>query len=397
MKNGNYVLKGASIVGETQSYDKGFLKVEDGIITEVTEQEIETHRHDKSIDLSGCYVVPGFIDVHIHGSHGADTMDASQICLETIAKSIVREGTTGFLATTITQGQGRIEQALANVAEYAKEPHNEGAQLLGVHLEGPFISAKRAGAQPVEHILEPNLSLFNRWYEISGRTIKLVTLAPETEQGLQLVGALRSRQIIASIGHSDAVHEQMMDAISHGANHVTHLYNGMRGFHHREPGVAGTALARNELTVELIVDGIHVHPEVVKATYDAKTADNIILITDAMRAKWLADGTYELGGQTVHVKNGKALLQDGTLAGSVLKMNDAIKNVMTYTGCSLEEAVQMASVNPAKQLNVFDRKGSIRVGKDADLTVLDQDWNVVLTMCQGRIVYQKGAKSYENH
>lgn len=232
--------------------------------------------------------------------------------------------------------------------------------MLGVHLEGPFINSIRAGAQPLEHIYSPCLDTFQQFQLASGNHIKIVTMAPEMPNGYLLVKKLSESGIIASIGHSDALYEEMILAMEAGAKHVTHLYNGMRGSHHREPGVVGASLAHPELMLELIADGIHVHPAVIKATYLAKGANGLILITDAMRAKWLEDGEYELGGQRVFVKNNTARLQDGTLAGSVIKMNVAVTNMMDFTGCTLQEAIRMASINPARQLKLGSSKRKYR-------------------------------------
>jgi N-acetylglucosamine-6-phosphate deacetylase len=336
-------------------------------------------------------VVPGFIDVHIHGAAGADTMDATIEALHTMAKALPAEGTTSFLATTITQKHESIENALKNAAHYLKGHNDSGkADVLGVHLEGPFISKKRAGAQPMEYIIDPDIELFKHWQELAEGSIKLVTVAPELENGTNFVSYLRETGVIASIGHSDAIYEEMEKAVKAGAKQVTHLFNGMRGIHHREPGVAGSALIFKELMIELIADGIHVRPEVMKLVINAKGTEGMILITDAMRAKCLKSGVYDLGGQDVSVADGKALLADGTLAGSILKMNDSIKNILEAAGITLSEAVQMASVNPAKQLNVYDRKGSISVGKDADITILSNEYQVDLTFCRGEIAYKKG-------
>lgn len=336
-------------------------------------------------------IVPGFIDVHIHGAAGADTMDATSIALTTIAKALPAEGTTSFLATTITQKHENIEKALKNAADYCGEHNQPGkAEVLGVHLEGPFINVKRAGAQPKAYIINPDLKLFQRWQELADGKIKLVTVAPELDNGTDFIRYLHGNGVIASIGHSDAIYEEIETAVKAGAKQVTHLFNGMRGLHHREPGVAGSALLFKELMVELIADGIHVRPEVIKLVINAKGTEGMILITDAMRAKCLKSGIYDLGGQDVSVADGKALLADGTLAGSILKMNDSIKNTIDSAQISLVEAVQMASVNPAKQLNVFDRKGSIAPGKDADLTILTNDYQVDLTICRGEIAYTRG-------
>ncbi|MDF2790314.1 MAG: N-acetylglucosamine-6-phosphate deacetylase [Neobacillus sp.] len=336
-------------------------------------------------------VVPGFIDVHIHGAAGADTMDATINALETMAKALPAEGTTSFLATTITQKHEKIETALINAADYLKGHNDSGkADVLGVHLEGPFINKKRAGAQPMEYIMDPDIELFKHWQELAEGSIKLVTVAPELENGISFVTYLHETGVIASIGHSDAVYEEMEKAVQSGAKQVTHLFNGMRGIHHREPGVAGSALLFNELMVELIADGIHVRPEVMKLVINAKGTEGCILITDAMRAKCLKNGVYDLGGQDVSVADGKALLADGTLAGSILKMNDSIKNILETAEITLSQAVQMASVNPARQLNVYDRKGSISVGKDADITILSNEYQVDMTFCRGEIAFKKG-------
>ncbi|MEC1523461.1 N-acetylglucosamine-6-phosphate deacetylase [Neobacillus niacini] len=336
-------------------------------------------------------VVPGFIDVHIHGAAGADTMDATIEALQTMAKALPAEGTTSFLATTITQKHENIENALKNAAHYRKGHNHSGiADVLGVHLEGPFINKKRAGAQPMEYIIDPDIELFQKWQQLADGSIKLVTVAPELENGTNFVRYLNETGVIASIGHSDAIYEEMEKAVQAGAKQVTHMFNGMRGIHHREPGVAGSALIFKELMVELIADGIHVRPEVMKLIINAKGTDGMILITDAMRAKCLKNGVYDLGGQDVSVANGKALLADGTLAGSILKMNDSIKNILEAADITLSEAVQMASMNPAKQLNVYDRKGSISVGKDADILILSNEYQVEMTFCRGEIAYKKG-------
>ncbi|WP_254782304.1 N-acetylglucosamine-6-phosphate deacetylase [Bacillus sp. OK048] len=336
-------------------------------------------------------VAPGFIDVHIHGAAGADTMDATIDALETIAKALPAEGTTSFLATTITQKHENIEKALKNAADYLNSYNTSGkADILGVHLEGPFINGKHAGAQPREYIINPDIELFKQWQSLAEGSIKLVTLAPELENGTNFVSYLNENGVIASIGHSDAIYEEVEKAVHAGAKQVTHLFNAMRGIHHREPGVAGSALVFKELMVELIADGIHVRPEVMKLIINAKGTEGMLLITDAMRAKCLKNGTYDLGGQDVAVADGKALLADGTLAGSILKMNDSLKNITEAADLSLLEAVQMASVNPAKQLNVYDRKGSISLGKDADITVLNDEYQVEMTFCRGELAFKKG-------
>ncbi|WP_062354296.1 N-acetylglucosamine-6-phosphate deacetylase [Bacillus kwashiorkori] len=335
------------------------------------------------------YVAPGFIDVHIHGANGADTMDATTEAIDTMAQALVKEGTTSFLATTITQEKSAIERALENVADYVKNHNKRGkAEVVGIHLEGPFINPVRKGAQPEQYIIDPSVDQFKQWQEIAEGNIKLVTLAPEQSGGYELIQYLSENGVIPSIGHTDANYTEVEKAVKVGASHVTHLFNGMKGVHHREPGTAGAALLFNELNVELIVDGFHLRPEMVDLVVRVKGTDKITLVTDAMRAKCLKNGVSELGGQKVIVKDGKAVLEDGTLAGSILKMKDSVKNMTRFAKISLPEAVKLASMNPARELHIDDRKGSLEPGKDADIVVLNKDYEPILTICRGTIAYK---------
>ncbi len=381
-------------VVETEVLESIYIYIEDGKIKELGPINEVPSRFEgvETIEIpKDQTIVPGFIDVHIHGVAGSDTMDATPEALTTMAKALPAEGTTSFLATTITQKHENIEKALQNAAAYQKtQPGGGQAEVIGVHLEGPFINKKHNGAQPEEYILNPDIELFARWQELAGGRIKLVTMAPELENGIEFVRYLDEHGVIASIGHTDALYDDVKQAVEAGAKEVTHLFNAMKGIHHREPGTAGAALLFKELRVELIADGIHVNPEIVKLILSTKGADGTILITDAMRAKCLKNGVYDLGGQDVHVADGKALLADGTLAGSILKMKDAFKNTINFAEISLLDAVKITSMNAAKQLNVYDRKGSISVGKDADLAILSSDYDVALTICRGEIAYKRG-------
>lgn len=372
--------------------ESGYIKTNDRKIVEIGSLEMQPDESGyEVIELPSHFtLLPGFIDVHIHGANGADVMDASAAALNTMATSLPREGTTSFLATTMTQSHQKIEQALEAVGKYIRSDQaTNQAEILGIHLEGPFVNPNKAGAQPIEHMEVPNTELFKKWQALSRETIKLVTLAPELPGGLELVRYLRDNHIIASIGHSDATYEEVKQAVEAGSTHVTHLFNQMRGLHHREPGVAGAAFLLEELKAELIVDGIHVHPEMVRLAFQQKKKEGLLLITDSMRAKCLKNGVYELGGQDVYVENEMATLSDGTLAGSILEIKRAVKNIIEYTNCTLEDIVYMTSVNAAKQLNVFDQKGSITVGKDADLVVLNEDFEVEMTVCRGTIAFQR--------
>ena len=334
----------------------------------------------------GWILVPGFIDIHIHGAAGFDVMDGTPAALNGLASALPREGTTSFLATTMTQSDKNIEKALKNASLFNADATQ--AEMLGIHLEGPFISAVRAGAQPIEHIAPPSISKFEKWQDLSGNRIKLVTVAPEVDQGLAFIEKVTTNNVVASLGHTDATYEITSEAVKAGARHVTHLYNQMSPFHHREPGVVGAALLENSLTAELIVDLIHSAPKSVEFAFRQKGASGIILITDAMRAKGLAPGTYDLGGQDVLVTQNDARLTDGTLAGSILTMENAAKNMKSATDCTLSELVAMTSTNAAKQLGLSN-KGKIESGKDGDLTIIDDEWNVQMTICRGSITYTK--------
>jgi N-acetylglucosamine-6-phosphate deacetylase len=386
------LLKGIQIYSEKVKLENGYIKMKDQKIVELGPiEELDQEDPFEIVEIPSNYkAIPGFIDVHIHGVGGADVMDATKEALDTMTNTLPGEGTTSFLATTMTQSSTEIEKALTNAGDYIKEQQARGkAEILGIHLEGPFVNAKRAGAQPLDHIIDPNLEVFKRWHSLSKENIKLVTMAPEQPGGLEMVRYLKENGIIASIGHSDATYEEVGEAIEAGVNHVTHLFNQMRGLHHREPGVVGAAFLHDELKTEIIADGVHVRPEMVKLAYQQKGNEGVILITDSMRAKCLKNGQYDLGGQDVTVKDGKAVLSDGTLAGSILKLGNAVKNILAYTGCSLEDAIEMVSVNPAKQLKIFDKKGSIAKGKDADIVILDENLDVFMTICRGTLAYTK--------
>ncbi|KGX91384.1 N-acetylglucosamine-6-phosphate deacetylase [Pontibacillus halophilus JSM 076056 = DSM 19796] len=384
------LFKNMTIVQEGGDLIQGDLLVKDGVIEKIqTDIDAETHKVFQ-YEGESFTLLPGFIDDHIHGAAGYDVMDATESALSAISQALPKEGTTSYLATTMTQSLSAIQEALSCAAAYrSSQKRNGEAELLGVHLEGPFLSPEKAGAQPVEHIISPNIELFKEMEKTSGNGIRVVTLAPEREGGLELTRYLTERNIVASIGHSNATYQEVLKAIDRGATQVTHLYNQMSGFLHREPGVVGATFLKEDIMAELIVDGMHAVDEAVELAYQNKTSKGLMLITDAMRAKCLRDGDYELGGQPVTVKDGKATLEDGTLAGSVLKMNEAVRRMNQLCKPSLHQLAEMASSNAAKQLGVLNRKGSIAVGKDADLVVVDESFNVHLTICRGVIGYSK--------
>lgn len=380
-------IQGATIYTESAVIDSGNLLMEHGKIVSISEQFISIHDTTPIIDGEGLTVIPGFIDGHIHGAQGADTMDATYETMQTIARALPAEGTTSFVATTLTQSSQQIERALKNIATYQNECKE--AELLGAHLEGPFIHPQKKGAQREEYIVPANINTFQRWQELAQGSIKTVTLAPECDDA-GLIPFLREKNIVISAGHTIANYAQMKTAVEEGVRQVTHLANGMPSLHHREVGVLGATFLLEKITAEVIADGMHLVPEMLEIIYKQLGSERIILITDAIRATGLSDGIYELGGQEVYVKDGRATLSDGSLAGSIITMIEAVHMMLKIPHVTLADIVQMTAMNPAKQLNLFDDKGSIAVGKDADLVLLDADFNIKYTICRGEIAYQEG-------
>lgn len=376
-------IKNVHIVNADQSFENQDVVIQEGKIIAIGSSL--TQQTTEEIDGENQYLFPGFIDLHIHGSAGVDTMDATEDALHTMAKSLVKEGVTSFLATTMTQKIEAIESALQTIAHF--ENTEDEAEVLGVHVEGPFISIHRVGAQPEEYIIPPSIELFRKWQQLSGNKIKEITVAPEVENGFEFVKSVSKEGVIVSIGHSDATYDEVEQAVNYGATQGTHLYNQMRPFHHREPGVVGASLLLDAIKVELIVDFIHSHEQAVKLAYRMKGASGIILITDAMRAKGVPYGDYDLGGQTVHVTETGAHLSNGALAGSVLTMDAALRHMKQLTNCTMEELVAMSSANAAQQLNELN-KGKICVGADADFVLLDQDLIVQKTIKKGKVVFE---------
>lgn len=333
-------------------------------------------------------VLPGFIDQHIHGAGGSDGMDGTVEDIAIIAKTVAAEGTTSFLVTTMTQSPENITKAMEAVKKYREVGPEVGARVVGVHLEGPFIAAAHKGAQPLEYVKAPDVEAFDNYNEASGNAIRIVTLAPEVEGAETLIRHLTEKGVVSSIGHTGAKYSDIERAVSAGAGNVTHTYNAQSALHHREIGTVGSAMLIDELNCELIADTIHVSVPAMQLLVKNKGLDKLTLITDAMRAKGIPDGVSELGGQTVYVKNGEARLEDGTLAGSVLRMNRAVQNMVEKVGVPFTEAVDYATINPARTLKIDQETGSIEVGKYADFTVLNAAYDVIMTIRGGKIIYQ---------
>lgn len=333
------------------------------------------------------YVVPGFIDLHIHGANGYDAMDTEPKAIESFALSLVQEGTTGFLPTTMTQTLENIISALSNISTYMNTQNPNAAQVLGIHLEGPFIHENAAGAQPKNCIIRPNTTTFKILEKASNFQIKKVSMAPDFDESLVLMDYLKQQNIVISIAHTKADYSHILKAIQHGASSLTHMYNAMTPLHHRDIGVVGAALLHDELNAELIFDKIHVSVPAAKLLLKNKGISGITLITDSMRAKYLDEGIYDLGGQSVHINQGEARLADGTLAGSILKMNDGYKHLVKDLGLSRIGASIISSLNPAKQLGLDKELGSISKHKKANLVIMDEQFNVIQTIIEGKIVY----------
>ena len=335
-------------------------------------------------------VIPGFVDVHVHGGGGADVMDASWESLDTISATHAAHGTTTWLATTVTHFPERIEQAIEAVKTYMQSDRNGafGARVAGLHLEGPFLNPNKRGAHRADALAPPDVRRLTAWCERAEGAVKMITLAPELDGASEVIRETARRGIVVSAGHTEATWNDMENAVRCGLSHVTHLFNAMRPLNHREPGIAGFVLASRSVTADLIVDGVHVHPGVVDLALTAVGPRRLLLITDAIRAACMGDGEYDLGGLKVKVANGIARIDNGSLAGSLLTLDEAFRRLVTVHGLDLAAASRMASLNPAALLGLDRSKGKIEPGMDADLVCLDHGCNVRWTMVEGRVVYR---------
>ena len=374
IKNGKVILAD-SIVEKAVLYDEKIIGLVD---------ECDIPADAEIIDAAGNYVAPGLVDVHIHGYMNEDASDGKPEGIRKMAQGVVKNGVTTFLPTTMTVSIEEIEAALNIVRSMQEESKTwDGAYLAGVNAEGPFINASKKGAQAEEHIKNPDAD----WVIKNSDIIKLVTIAPETEGGYDAIKKIRANSDVrVSVGHTDATYEQAMKAFECGADHVTHLFNAQTALHHRKPGVVGAGMV-GDVYAELICDTFHIHTGLFELIAKCK-GDKFVIITDCTRAGGMPDGEYSLGGQPIFVKGIQCLLEDGTIAGSVLKLNEAVNNVAKHTTLPLWEVVAAASLNPANSIGMGDTKGSIAVGKDADMFIADSEFNVKKTIIQGDIRYE---------
>ncbi|MBE3091704.1 MAG: N-acetylglucosamine-6-phosphate deacetylase [Candidatus Atribacteria bacterium] len=379
-----------TIVTPFQLLEDRIIIIEKGKIIAITnkKEDLAILKNVEKIEAKDKFVVPGYIDIHVHGGGGSDVMDGEYEAIKQVATTHSRFGTTAFLPTTMTMAKDKIIKSLKSIHE-ARLKGTGTAEILGIHLEGPYINPEKKGAQKEEDIKKVSVEEFLEFNQASGNLIRLVTIAPEMPGAIDFIRWLHQQGIIVSVGHSNATYKQVQEGIQAGLSHVTHIFNAMRGLHHREPGVVGAALSSPKLIVEMIADGVHLHPMVLKMLTQIKESEKLVLITDAMRATGFKEGTYDLGGQEVIVTQGQAKLKNGTLAGSVLTMDKAVKNLVTKVGISLLNAVQMASYNPAKCLGIDDRKGSLEINKDADIVILNKNLETELTMVAGKVVYRR--------
>lgn len=371
-------LYNTKLVLETEVISNAYIIINDGKIVDFGVSD-----NNEGIDLEGSIVMPGFIDGHIHGAIGYDFMDESFESIEKIVSYLPSEGVTSILATTMTDSMQTLRNVVEMINSYERQDGE--TKVLGVHLEGPFISSEKVGAQNSADILELSVHSFE---QIRNNTdiIKVVTFAPENDSNLEFTKHLASLGVKGSIGHSNATVACCNKSFENGVNRITHLYNAMSGLHHRSPGVVAGAFL-NDMLCEMIVDKIHVKEEVVDMTFKLIGASRIALITDSMEAKGLGDGRFNLGGQEVNVKNGEARLSNGSLAGSTLSYIDGVKNFSQITSCTLMELSKVSSINQSKNLGVMT--GQIKKGYQADLVVLDNNFNVVKTIIDGVVVFER--------
>lgn len=353
---------------------QGDIEIEDGKILRVG-KDLPRKEEDLAVDCAGSYtVVPGFVDVHIHGCAGADTCDATREALEAMAAFLLAHGVTSFCPTTMTTSRETIQAALLAAKDMMDHPMEGGARVVGVNMEGPFIAKERKGAQKEEDILPPDFPLFQQFYEESGGIVRLVDVAPEQPGGLDFVEKA-SQLCTVSIAHTTADYDQAKAAFDKGVTHATHLFNAMSGLHHRKPGVVGAVFDDSRVRGELICDGFHIHPAVLRAAFQL-LGDRALIVSDSMRANGTPEGeAFDLGGQMVTVHQGKALLPDGTIAGSVTNLHQEIKNLVSF-GVPFEQAVKAATLLPARAIGLDGEIGSIAPGKRADLVVLDENLDI---------------------
>lgn len=379
------LIKNVKIITPNEILEGYSLSIDNGKIVDIlNNKEIGDKKFDSIIDGQENYLSPGFIDIHNHGSLGYDFIDGTVEAIDNIGKYHLSNGVTSYLGTIITSSKDEIINSINNIVEYKNKKDN--AEIIGIHLEGPFFNQIKKGAQPEKYIKKPNISMMEDILLAAKDKMKMVSLAPELENGIDLIRFLKKKNITVSIAHSDGDYEETKKSIENGITVATHLYNGMKGFDHREPGVVGAVLTDDRVFCELIYDRYHIHDIAAKIAIKMKGYDKIILISDAMMAAGLEDGEYLLGGQKVIVEDGKTKLESGSIAGSTLNLRQAVFNLVKHLQVPIKEAVKMASLNAAKSINMDREIGSIEIGKKADLLLFDENINIKKVFLNGEIV-----------
>lgn len=372
----------------TRLLDLPVVAIEDGRIESVnTRGERDLPAGARVLDFPGATLAPAFFDVHFHGAKGHDVMEATPEALDAIGGFLASRGTGSYLATTVTASLDGTLRSLAGLAKLLARPAVAGqARAIGIHLEGPFLSHTKRGVQPAEHLLTPDIATFNRLFDAAEGHVRLMTLAPELPGAVELAAHATARGVRVSVGHSNANAAETRALIAAGAVSATHTFNAMRPLDHREPGILGAVLTSDALFAELICDGIHVAPEMVKLWWKAKGAERAILVTDAMSAAGMPDGMYKLGGFDVEVAEGRAMAR-GVLAGSVLTLDRALENFIAFTGAPLEQALRLLAANPAAMTGVGCEAGSLAVGQSANLVAVDEAGRLVGSVVQGQTAF----------
>lgn len=378
------VLEG-TVITPFQVFSPGYVTVKDGSIQHVGSTK---PKNEEILSFKDCYVCPGLIDIHTHGARSHDIMDGKVATIHALSSFYPRCGVTAFLPTLSTTSQSKAIK-VAKAINKAERENDSGSNILGIHLEGPYINHAMKGAQNPEYIRPPSIPELREIMEKVN--LRLVTMAPEVEEALQVAKWLSTRQVVVSAGHSAATYQQMLEGINTGFRHVTHLYNAMKGFHHREPGIIGSALLDPRISFDIIPDGIHLHKVVYELALKLKQPSKTVLVSDSLPTTGLPDGEYDYGGRRIVLKNGVARLESGALAGSNIPLNEGVSHLSGLEIRELREVIHMATYSPACLLNIQDRKGSLSPGMDADIAVFDSNFNARLTMIEGNIVHVEEA------